>query len=127
MNASNVAHSRVAARGIATRNIQGRLCQRAHALIMKRALGNVTLALGNTAVRAGDKSCMHSRKINHSRRPKANRIRARINSPRELGSSAAHGFNNLADCINHELRLFFVYFVAAIRVGNVLFVGHKLG
>jgi hypothetical protein len=41
--------------------------------------------------------------------------------------SAAHSFNNLADCIDHQLRLFLMYFVAAIRVGNVLFVGHKLG
>ncbi len=42
-------------------------------------------------------------------------------------SSIADGFNNFADCIYHELRLLLVYFVAAIRVGNVLFIRHKLG
>src|SRR5882762_5254086 len=52
-------------------------------------------------------------------------FRTRIDSPRQLPSSAAHGLNNFADCINHELRLVFVYFVAAIRVGNVLFIRDK--
>ena len=28
--------------------------------------------------------------------------------------------------LHHQLRLFLMYFVAAIRVGNVLFVGRKL-
>ena len=51
----------------------------------------------------------------------------RIDSPRHQPSSAANGIDNIADCIDHQLRLFLVYFVAAIRVGNVLFVGHKLG
>ena len=41
--------------------------------------------------------------------------------------SVVDGFNNLADCIDHQLRLFLVYFVAAIRVGNVLFIRHELG
>src|SRR5205814_4955665 len=41
--------------------------------------------------------------------------------------STTDGFNNLADCIDHQLRLLFVYFVATIRVGNVLFVRHELG
>jgi hypothetical protein len=41
---------RVAARRIATENLQGRLCQCAHMLIVKRVLGNVTLGFDNTAV-----------------------------------------------------------------------------
>jgi len=43
----------------------------------------------------------------------------------ELPSSVADGFNNFADRINHELRLLLMYFVAAIRVGDMLFVRHK--
>src|SRR5207344_1678910 len=74
-----------------------------------------------------DRSYTHSRKKNQSHRTKENRIRTRIDSPRQLPSSAADGFNNLADCIDHKLRLFLVYFVAAIRVGNMLFIRHKFG
>jgi hypothetical protein len=36
---------RVAPHNVAMRSIQGRLCQRAHALIMKKAMDNVTLTL----------------------------------------------------------------------------------
>src|SRR5437867_3699144 len=36
-------------------------------------------------------------------------------------------YNGFADCIDHQFRMFLMYFVAAIRVGNMLFVGHKLG
>ena len=39
--------------------------------------------------------------------------------------STADGPNNFTDCADHELRLFLVYFMAAFRVGDVLFVRHK--
>src|SRR4029077_10934635 len=48
-------------------------------------------------------------------------------SLRQLSLSTADSLDDFADCIDHELRLFLVYFVAAIRVGNVLFAWHKLG
>jgi beta-lactamase class C len=83
--------------------------------------------VNNTRPGLADRSYTHSRKKNQSPRTKENRIRTRIDSPRQLRSSAAHGFNHFADCIDHELRLFLMYFVAALRVGNVLFVRHKLG
>ena len=51
----------------------------------------------------------------------------RIDSPRHQPPSAANGVDNLANCIDHQLRLDLVYFVAAVRVGDVLFFGHKLG
>jgi hypothetical protein len=36
-------------------------------------------------------------------------------------------FDDLADGVNNKLRLLLMYLVAAIRVGDVLCVGHKLG
>ena len=45
MNTSRVAHLRVAPHNIAMRSVQGRLGQRAHALIMKSAKENVTPTL----------------------------------------------------------------------------------
>ena len=50
MNTSGVAHLRVAPDNIAMRSTQGMLGQRAHALIMKRAMENVTLSLGYPSV-----------------------------------------------------------------------------
>ena len=49
MNTSRVAHLRVAPHNIAMRNIQDALCQRAHALIMKKAMDNVTRGFGEHA------------------------------------------------------------------------------
>ena len=46
MNPGTVAHLRVPARSIVMRNIHGRLYQRAHALIVKRTIGNVTVGFG---------------------------------------------------------------------------------
>ena len=43
-----------------------------------------------------DRSYTHSRKKNQSHRTKENRTRTRIDSPRQLPSSAADGFNNVA-------------------------------
>lgn len=40
---------------------------------------------------------------------------------------AANRLDDLAYHVNNKLRLLLVYLVAAIRVGNVLCVGHKLG
>src|SRR5206468_7643254 len=48
-------------------------------------------------------------------------------SPRQLSLSTTDSLNDFADCIDHQFRVFLMYFVAAIRVGNMLFVGHKLG
>ena len=45
MNTSRLAQLRVAPHNIAMRSIQGRLCHGAHALIMKRAVQNVTPTL----------------------------------------------------------------------------------
>ena len=71
--------------------------------------------------------CTRSHEISHSHRLKANRIRARIDSPLYLLSPSPDGFNHLTDGINYELRLLLMYFVTAIRVDNVLFIRHKLG
>ena len=50
-----------------------------------------------------------------------------MRSLRQLSLSTTDGLNDFADGIDHQLRLFLMYFVPAIRVSNVLFVGHKLG
>src|SRR5215831_17953015 len=57
---------------------------------------------------------------------KANQSRTGSDSPRQLASSAADSFNNLANCIDHELRLLLVYLMAAICFGHMLFVRQKL-
>ena len=55
MNTNRVAHLRVAPHNIAMRSIQGRLRQRAHALIMKKAMDNVTRGFGeHTPTGAGE-------------------------------------------------------------------------
>src|SRR5215467_8728872 len=36
-----------------------------------------------------------------------------------------HGFDDLADSVDHKLRLLFVYLVATMRIGDVLCVRHK--
>jgi hypothetical protein len=46
VNASCFPHLRVAPRNIAMRPIESGFCQRAHALIMKRAMDNVTPGFG---------------------------------------------------------------------------------
>jgi hypothetical protein len=58
---------------------------------MKRAIQNVTLTFGH---RIGRERNVPSKSVFQHRR---------VDSPRELLFSAAHGFNNFADCINHEL------------------------
>ena len=70
--------------------------------------------------------CTRLRKINHSHQLKANQSRTGSDSPRQLASSAADSFNNLANCIDHELRLLLVYLMAAICFGHMLFLRHKL-
>ena len=40
--------------------------------------------------------------------------------------TATHGVDNVVDRVNHKLRLLLVYLVAAVRVGDVLRVGHEL-
>ena len=44
-----------------------------------------------------------------------------------LMASATNCFNNLSDCVDHQLWLLLVDFVAAIRLGDVLCVRRKLG
>jgi hypothetical protein len=48
-------------------------------------------------------------------------------SARRLPASAAHSVDNLANWVDHELRLLLVYLVAAVRVGDVLRVRHEFG
>ena len=35
--------------------------------------------------------------------------------------------DDLPDCVDHKLRLLLMYFVAAVRIGDVLCVEHKVG
>ena len=44
-----------------------------------------------------------------------------------LPAPAAHRVDNLANRVDHELRLLLVYLVAAVRVGDVLCVRHEPG
>jgi len=39
---------------------------------------------------------------------------------RQLPLSTADDLNDCADCIDHQLRLFLVYFMAAIRFGDAV-------
>ena len=51
----------------------------------------------------------------------------RPNPARELTVAATNRLDDLPDCVDHKLRLLLMYFVAAVRIGDVLCVGHKLG
>jgi hypothetical protein len=111
------------------RNVHGWLGQHAHALIMKRAMGDVTLGLWGHSKQPATKigrQILHALAEDQSQAStEGKQIRTRIDLPRQLPSPAADGFNNLADCIDHQLRLFLVYFVAAIRFGDVFSIRNK--
>ena len=51
----------------------------------------------------------------------------RPNPARELTVASTNRLDDLPDCVGHKLRLLLMYFVAAVCIGDVLRVGHKLG
>jgi len=51
----------------------------------------------------------------------------RPNPARELTVAPTNRLDDLPDCVDHNLRLLLMYFVAAFRIGYVLWVRHKLG
>ena len=46
---------------------------------------------------------------------------------RELTLAATNRLDDLPDCVDHKLRLLLVYFVAAVRIRDVLRVEHQVG
>ena len=110
MNTSRVAHLRVAADNVVTQCFQYRLFQRAHAQSIKRAMENVTLTLSTVVLAV---NTLFQETIVPTR------------SPASATLSTANGFNHFADCVDHELRLLLVYFMAAIRFGDVFSIGDK--
>ena len=51
----------------------------------------------------------------------------RPNPARELTVAPTNRLDDLPDCVDHKLRLLLVYFVATVRFGDVLRVGHQVG
>ena len=51
----------------------------------------------------------------------------RPNPTRELMVAATNRLDDLPDCVDHKLRLLLVYFVAAVRIRDVLRVGYQVG
>ena len=51
----------------------------------------------------------------------------RPNPARELTVAAANRLDDLPDCVDHQLRLLLVYFVAAVRIRDVFRVRHQVG